>query len=107
MFPRTYSYPKVLVYAVGACGIVAVACRPSSNRALLALAALIAMAFLFRHDHGVYLGIASVTAVGLASRPDGWRVALGRGARLAAFVLVMLAPWALFVRVNGGLVPYF
>jgi hypothetical protein len=49
--PRTYSYPKMLLYGLAACVIVAVAAQASRRRLLIA-AALTAVAFLMRHDHG-------------------------------------------------------
>ena len=35
IFPRTYSYPKILAYAVAACAMIALAARPSGPRILL------------------------------------------------------------------------
>lgn len=106
IFPRTYSYPKILAYAAGAWVMIALAARPSRRRVLL-MAALIAVAFLLRHDHGLYIGVASAACVALASRTEGWRVAARRIAILAAATSVLLLPWAVFVSLNGGLGAYF
>lgn len=104
--PRTYSYPKVLAYAVGACAMLAVASRPSPPR-VLGMAAIVAIAFLFRHDHGLYIGVASAACVALASRAEGWQTAVRRVGALTTAVAVLLLPWILFVTLNGGLIAYF
>ena len=101
IYPRSYSYPKVLAYAVGACAMLAVAARPSPRR-ILSMAAVVAVAFLFRHDYGLYIGVASAVCVALASRAEGWRMAVRRVTALTASVAVMLLPWLLFVMLNGG-----
>ena len=104
--PRTYSYPKVLAYAAAACAIVALAARPSRRRIVL-MAAIVAVAFLLRHDHGLFIGMASAVCLVVASRTEGWRVAAGRVAVLTAATMVLLLPWILFVALNGGLIAYF
>jgi hypothetical protein len=106
VYPRTYSYPKLLVYAVGAWLMISSVERPSRRR-LVVMSAAIAAAFLLRHDHGLYLGVAAAVCVMLASRGDGWRAAFGRTAVLTAATASWLVPWMLFVMANGGLVAYF
>jgi len=105
IYPRTYAYPKLLPYAVGAWAMLAVAGSPS-RRHLLLTGALIAVAFLLRHDHGLYIGVASAVCVALASRTEGWRVATRRVAMLTGAAAACLLPWLLFVALNGGLVGY-
>jgi hypothetical protein len=102
--PRSYSYPKILVYAVGACVIVGVAERASRTRIVLA-ALLAAVAFLVRHDHGLYLGAGCAVAIALSAPSIG--VAIRRLAGFGALVLVLIAPWAMAVQFYAGLVPYF
>lgn len=104
--PRTYSYPKLLPYAAAACAMAALAARPSRGRILL-MAAIVASAFLMRHDHGLYIGLASAACLALTSLPEGWRGALRRVALLTAAVAVMLLPWIGYVTLNGGLASYF
>ena len=111
IFPRTYSYPKIAAYAVAACVLIAVAARPSGPR-IVATAGVIAVAFLFRHDHGVFIGVASAICVALAgsARPFGlgqMTAAARRVAVLTGATAALLLPWALFVTLNGGLVDYF
>jgi hypothetical protein len=106
IFPRTYAYPKIAVYAVGTVVILMVAAKPSRGRIWL-LAGLVATAFLLRHDHGLYLGAAAAVTIALATRHDGWRSATRRVAELTAVTAIILLPWILFVSLNGGVPRYF
>jgi hypothetical protein len=115
IFPRTYSYPKLAAYAAAACVLAAVAARASWSR-IFAAAAITATAFLLRHDHGLYIGIASAVCVGLSRLrqdrspiPDPQSpMAAARGvAGLTAATAVFLLPWIVFVTLNGGLAAYF
>jgi hypothetical protein len=106
IFPRTYAYPKILAYAAGALALLAVAANPAFTR-IVVMAAVTALAFLLRHDHGLFIGLASAVCVALASRADGWRIACRRVATLTAAVVAFLLPWIVFVSLNGGLVSYF
>ena len=106
IYPRTYSYPKVLVYAVASWAMVALALRPSRRRIAI-MAAVIAVAFLFRHDHGLFVGVASVACLALASRASGWWIFLRRTGALTAYTIALLLPWIVFIALNGGLVEYF
>lgn len=105
-YPRTYSYPKILAYALGAWAMVAMAAQPSRRR-IVVMASVIAMAFLLRHDHGLYVGVSAAVCVACASRADGWTTAARRMASLTAVTALWLLPWMLFVAANGGLVAYF
>lgn len=103
--PRTYGYPKLLVYAVGFFVLQRYVTRPTSGR-LLAVAAAIVFAFLFRHDHGIYLGIGGVFAAFLAPVPgdgqDRWR----RAAMLVGITALMAAPYFVYLQVHGGVWSY-
>jgi hypothetical protein len=105
IYPRTYSYPKVLAYAAGAWLIILLAAKPSLRRVTL-MSAAIAVAFLLRHDHGLFLGLAAAVCVAFASRGDGWPTVARRVAALTAATAAFLLPWILFVVFNGGLVAY-
>jgi hypothetical protein len=103
--PRFYNYPKVLIYAAAIPLLWRFADRPGTQLRVW-LAVLTVIAFLFRHDHGVFLGIA--TAVLMLSIPE-LRFA-DRVRHLAIYsllVLVLVAPYFLFIQMNGGLVLYF
>lgn len=105
IFPRGYSYPKVLMYAAGAWAILALATQPSRRRLVL-MAAIVAIAFLFRHDHGLFIGVGSAVCVAIASRGEGMPVALRRVALLTTATAMFLVPWMVFVMLNGGLFAY-
>src|SRR6185503_1619207 len=87
VYPRTYSYPKMVLYAAAALAFVWYAARPSVAR-IVGLAALAACAALVRHDHGLYIGIASVVAVALSPIPSDRYKGLLSVAILAAAVFV-------------------
>ena len=104
IYPRTYSYPKMLVYGLACAAIAGLAAEPSRRR-LVAAGVLIAAVFLLRHDHGLYVAAACAVAVAIASRAP--RAALARVATMAGVALACVAPWAIAVQLHGGLVPYF
>jgi 4-amino-4-deoxy-L-arabinose transferase-like glycosyltransferase len=103
--PRTYSYPKMLAYGCAGWTMIALARHPSRWRLIL-MSAVIAIAFLLRHDHGVYIGVAAAVCVMLTTR-HRWRLAVGRAATLTLVTASLLLPWALYVALNGGLRDYF
>lgn len=102
--PRPYGYPKLLVYAAAFLLMQRYVTRPTLGR-LWALAAVVAVGFLFRHDHGIYLGVAGALAVWLV-RPGNDRSA---GRRVLAFigaVALLTAPYLAYVEIHGGLWQY-
>ena len=68
--PRLYSYPKIVLYALAVLGWWACVRRPAPSR-LAALGVLTAIAFLFRHDHGVYIGVGTATLLAASARDAG------------------------------------
>lgn len=104
--PRSYSYPKVLLYAAAAWAVAAVIDSPSRQR-IAVLAAVAGSAFLFRHDHGVYIGLTAAVAVAFAGGIRDWRTAARRAALLATLALLLVTPWLLFVVYHQGLDEYF
>ena len=102
--PRFYNYPKVLVYAAAIPLIWRFIDRPDA-RSRLWIAVVTAIAFLFRHDHGVFVAIAMSTAVLLLRRTD-WSAAVREVAIYGLIVLALLTPYLLFIEWNGGLRVY-
>jgi hypothetical protein len=112
VYPRTYSYPKMVLYAAAALLFLWYASRPSLAR-IAGLAALAACAALVRHDHGLYIGIASVAAVALSPvraerftsstslRAAGWSVAI-----LAGAVFVFMLPYFIYLQTVDGIVAH-
>jgi hypothetical protein len=104
--PRSYAYPKVLLYAA----MAAILARPAvtvSARRVVALALLTAMGFLFRHDHGLFLGIGSAAFLLLQGDASGSDTKARNVALFAATLAIALAPWAIFISFGSGLGPYF
>ena len=104
--PRSFGYPKLLLYAIAAWAFVAATRQMTGRRAVL-LAALAVVAFLFRHDHGLYIGGGSFVAVLLGSTREGRQMMLRRSAIFAAAILLFVLPWAIFVQYQVGLIDYF
>jgi hypothetical protein len=107
IFPRGYSYPKMLLYAAAPLLIWWYLKRPSLAR-MAALAAFVHVAFLFRHDHGLFLGAGAAVAAALVGEGTrSTRVMAQQLSRFAAINLVVALPYLAYVGINGGLVQYF
>ncbi len=105
VYPRTYSYPKMVLYAAAAVAFVWYAARPSVTR-IVGLAALAACAALVRHDHGLYIGIASVVAVALSPIPSDRYKGLLSVAILAAAVFVFMLPYFVYLQTVDGIIAH-
>jgi hypothetical protein len=102
--PRFYNYPKILVYALAIPALWAFADRPGARtRAFVAIVAVVG--FLFRHDHGVFVGLAFLTML-LVLRSLPWRERLRHGVVTLALAAALLSPYLLFIQMNGGLASY-
>ena len=104
LFPRSYHYPKLLVYAAAVLAMLAYVDAPTRRRAAI-LAGCVVVAFLFRHDHGAYLGAAAIAAAGMA-RP-GWRDAVRRTSDVVLFGAVFSAPYFAFLAATTGISAHF
>lgn len=104
--PRTYGYPKMLAYALAFLCFVRYVDRPGRLR-LAAMAAAIAVAFLLRHDHGIFLAVGGALTVLLVPDAPGRGRRARRAAELLLVTFAMLLPYLVFVQVNGGLWSYF
>lgn len=102
IFPRTYGYPKILIYAAAIWLFGRYVARPSAAWRG-AIVALVAVAFLIRSDHGVFVGFGGLLTVLLAPADGNW---LRRGVRFAGAVVLVLLPYVLFVQLEAGLVSY-
>ncbi len=106
IFPRGYSYPKMLLYAAAPLLIWWYVKRPSLAR-MTALAAFVHVAFLFRHDHGLFLGAGAAVAAALAGEGvRSARVMARQVAQFAAVSLVVSLPYLVYIGINGGVVRY-
>jgi hypothetical protein len=100
IYPRTYSYPKILAYAVGFLTMWRSVERPSR---VVELAMAVVVAFGLRHDHGFYLGVGGLLAVVLTPAPGGTRDVVRRSLAFAGVVLLLLMPYLIFTSVHDGL----
>ena len=102
--PRLYNYPKIVVTA---CAIWL--CWRYVDRAtwgrLALLAAWMTIAFLFRHDFLVYVGLLVALTVIFAHRRSPSLV-ISRLAGAAALALVLVSPFLVFLQASGGVAEY-
>ena len=104
----TFHYPKLFLYPAAIWLAWRYMERPGTGPAA-ALGLLTAAGFLFRHDHGIYIGIAAVLACALARvagprRP--WRRTFADTAVYTAVPAVLLLPWLVLVHTGEGLPAY-
>ena len=103
VYPVTYSYPKLLVPALGSAVAWWYCARPDTVRAVL-MSVAVAAAFLFRHDLGVFLGVSTI-AMMLAYHGVS-RVTLVSVSRVVAVATLIVAPYLVWVQVFEGLGTY-
>ena len=101
ILPRTYSYPKMLIYAAACAVFERHAARPTI-RSMWWLSAMVVVAFLFRHDHGVFVGVGAALAVVLPPPAPHQPGRLRRLAHLALATSLLAAPYLAYVALNGG-----
>ena len=102
--PRLYNYPKVFFYVAAIVVAWRYASRPDRGR-LIALAVVTVVAFLFRHDHGVYIGLATLALLAILHWPQPRRVVMAVAAYSSITLLLML-PFLIFVQGTVGLLRY-
>jgi hypothetical protein len=105
MMPRSYSYPKLLIYAAAIAACWRLSDRPGPGRVLV-LAVVVVLAFLFRHDHGVFVGVAGLAAIAAAPAKEGRPRRLRLAAVYGGLCLLLLLPWAIYVQASLGLGRY-
>ena len=99
--PRLYNYPKAFFYV---CALWTAWCyvqRPDLRRVII-FGGIVGLAFLYRHDHGLYIGIASIVLFAVAHwrEPKAGVIAF---ARYTGVILIVVAPFLLFVQFTIGL----
>jgi hypothetical protein len=100
--PRTYGYPKLLLYAVGFWLMTRYALRPTIAR-VATMAAVVVIAFLFRHDHGLFLGMGGLLVAALSTKERSVRAVLRSSGIFVALVAVFLLPYVIFIEAYMGL----
>ena len=105
MAARLYSYPKIFLYPLALWMLWRYLDRPGRVQTVV-LAGCTALAFFFRHDHAVYIGVAVVLTL-FMRHWQGGRRDLSRAMTLYALVTtLLLSPYLLFIQVHGGLGAY-
>jgi hypothetical protein len=102
--PKLYNYEKVLVLAMTAALVRLWIVHPTWPRLLL-MAIGTAVATLFRHDFGVYVAIASGSAI-LVRGPGPWTAIVQRVGAYVGITTLLLLPSIVWVQVYQGVVPY-
>ena len=103
-FPYSYNYPKVFLPVLGLVVVWRYLDRRSIGR-LLAVCATIVVAIVFRHDHGMYLGLAMIAMLASAHLPDTAK--FSRRVVIAVLGVLMLgSPYIAVLVVTGRLVPH-
>lgn len=102
---KLYVYQKVFLYPLGLWLCWRYIDKPTLLRTV-ALAAGVAIAWGYRHDHGVYVGVGAAGAVLAAHWKEGFkRVGLAT-ARFGLVLILLLSPYLLLIQANEGLIPY-
>lgn len=101
--PRFYNYPKILVYTAAIPLLWWFAARPGRWPRLW-LAVVTALAFLLRHDHGVFVGVGVGVLLLLVHLP--WRARVRHAALYILVTVALLAPYLIFIQANGGVMSY-
>ena len=99
--PALYNYPKIVLYVLAIGAMLGYARRPGNGR-LVVIGVTIGVATLFRHDHGVYLGIA---AIALLTLMHGTRMVRPLGIVVATSA-ALLVPGAVLAQMDGGVATY-
>ncbi len=102
-YPRLYSYPKVFLY-VSAIGLALLYTRKGSRLHVILMAGLTALAFLLRHDHGVYIAGMLVCFLGL--REWGGALLWRRLGLYTSVTAGLVLPFLVWVQATTGLVTY-
>lgn len=102
--PRFYNYPKVLVY-VAAIPLLWWFVDKPGPRPRFWIAVVTVVAFLLRHDHGVFVAVAMAVAV-ISTTGRSWAARARHAFIYGLLVLAFVSPYLLFIERNGGLRTY-
>jgi hypothetical protein len=105
VYPRTYSYPKLLVQAI-AIAVAWWAVQHLTIRRIAALSAATALGYYFRHDHAIYLGVATVALLVVAQWQTGIPAIVRSVAIYAGLAAACVVPHLLYVQWAIGVPTY-
>lgn len=103
---KIYSYPKIFVYPLGGWLTWRYIEKPTFLR-MFGLAVAVAVAFGFRHDHGLYVGLGASIAILIAHWHDGYRRMAYSVGRFVGVGIIIFLPFFVLVQINEGIVAYF
>ena len=105
----TYHYPKLFFYPLALWQSWRYIEAPTVRRAIL-LGLTTAVAFLFRHDHGIYIGVLAVVTFVLARAmvpsSRAVRAMVAESAAYTAAATAVLLPWLTVVHLTEGVPEY-
>ena len=104
-YPALYNYPKIFLPVLGLFLLWRYIDHQSVGR-LVAVSAGITVALLFRHDHGLYLGLATAAMLACVHLPGDYKMLLQRVLIVLISVLAFGSPYILFLTANDRLVPH-
>jgi hypothetical protein len=104
LLPRYYNYPKVLIYAVAFPLLWSYVDQPTTRKRI-GLAVLSVLALLMRHDHGIFVGLASVATIGLQAHV-GWFTRLKHLAAYVALKVLCALPYLGWLQLQGGVMTH-
>lgn len=100
LLPRFYNYPKILIYAAALPLLWACVDRPTTQKRV-AMALLSVVALLFRHDHGLFIGVACVATI-LLQADVAWRARFRHLVTYGLLTVVFALPYLGWLQLNGG-----
>ena len=103
--PRLYAYPKLFCYPLAVWAMWRYLDKPTTARVVV-LGVVTVVAFLFRHDHGLYIGTAIAAMLVVRHWPRGvvgWSRIVGA---YALVVVLFLSPHLVYLQIHGGLISY-
>ena len=106
MYPRLKQHQVILLPLLGLLACWAYADRRDLRR-LVALGLVTALAFLLRHDQGVYVGVAAAVTLLSVHWSDGPRLLVRRALIYGLAAFLPLLPFFAFLQLNGGVFEYF
>jgi hypothetical protein len=105
LYPRSYSYPKLLVYAL-ALTVGWWTIERFGPKRLTALAAVTGFAYYFRHDHGLYVAIGAVTLLVVHLRTRGFPTVARTVGLYLGLTTVVVLPHLVYVQWHAGIPGY-
>ena len=107
-FPRLYNYPKVFLFVLAVAGAWRYQTAPTRAN-LCGIAAVTAVAFLFRYDLAAYIGVSVIAFLAVLHWPRsaiGWRPLARSLGVYAGTTMLLLVPFVVFIQSVVGIPHY-